>query len=146
MLRADRINRIKAERGKLVRGTLAINVVCLIRGEEDRLPALAQQQRHLGIAWVWASCSIHNQDDEIGVRYCHPRLILYRNVNHVALRRLHPTSVDEAEAEAVPVGDRDQSIACCPRAILHHGAALANESIEERTLPNVRPTDQRDER
>lgn len=43
VLRADWINRIKAERGKLVRGTLAINVVCLVGGKKDGFSALAQQ-------------------------------------------------------------------------------------------------------
>ena len=59
---------------------------------------------------------------------------------------MHPASVNETEAEAVPVGDCDQSIACCPCAILNHGAALANETIEERTLPNVRAANQCNER
>jgi hypothetical protein len=100
--------------------------------------------RHLCIAWVWARRGIHHQYDEIGIGYSHARLILYLNVNHVTQRRLHPSRVNKPEAKTVPVGDCDQSITRRPCAILNDRAALANETVEERTLPNVWTTDQRD--
>jgi hypothetical protein len=113
-----------------VRCTLAINIVRLIRGEEDRLPTLAKQLSYLGVARVWAGRSIYHQDDEVRVGYGHARLILYCNVNDVALRRLHPPRVNESETETVPVSDCDQSIARSAGAILYNGTALSNEAIE----------------
>jgi hypothetical protein len=58
---------------------------------------------------------------------------------------LHASCIDDTEAHPIPLNDADQAIACSSGAILNDRTSLANETIEEGTLPNVRSPDQRDE-
>ena len=55
---------------------------------------------------------------------------------------LQPARVNDHEAAAVPLGDGVDAVTRRPRAILHHGLALADDAVEERALAHVRAADE----
>ena len=146
MLRAHRVDGVETERGKLMRCPFPVDVVRLVRDQQDRLAALANQPGNLGIARIRARRRIDHEEDEVRVGDRHLRLVLDGDIDHTALRGLHAAGVDDPKAHSIPIRDRDQAVAGCSGSILHHRPTLAHNAVEEGALPDVRSTDQGHER
>lgn len=59
---------------------------------------------------------------------------------------LESTRIDEAKAEVAPLDICLDAVACGSRLVLHDRAALSENAVEERRLPNIRATDDNDTR
>jgi hypothetical protein len=145
MLRTNRVDAIKAECRKLMSGTLTVNVVSLICNENDGFTATAEKLRHLCIGRVRPRRCINDKQDHIGRGDGNPRLVLHRNVNHIAMCGLDPSCVNEPEALPVPICLCDEAIARGASSILNNCTAVADDSVKERALTYIRPTDERNQ-
>ena len=143
VLRAHRVESIKPKDGELLSGAIAFNVVRLIRNQDDRLTAAAQQLRNLRVARVRTGGCINEEKDQVGGINRDARLILHSNLNRIANRGLHAPRINHAEAHPIPLNDADQSIAGRASAIFNDRTSFTNKSIEQGALSDIRATDQR---
>jgi hypothetical protein len=137
------VESIKPKDGELLSGAIAFNVVRLIRNQDDRLTAAAQQLRNLGVARVRTGGCINEEKDQVGGINRDARLILHSNLNRIANRGLHAPRINHAEAHPIPLNDADQSIAGRASAIFNDRTSFTNKSIEQGALSDIRATDQR---
>ena len=98
-------------------------------------------------AGVRPAGGVHHEHDHVGLADREARLFLHLDLDDAGdRRRVEPAGVDDDEPPAVPFGVAVEPVARGMCAILHDGRALADDSVEERGLANVRPADDGDDR
>jgi hypothetical protein len=137
------VQSIKPKDRELLGGSITINIVCLVRDENDRLAASTQQLCNFCVSRVRTSGCIHQEQNQVGSINRDARLILHPNLNWIAYGGLHAPRVDYAEALPIPLNDADESVTGRTSAILNNSPSLANKAIEECALANVRSPDER---
>jgi hypothetical protein len=122
------------------RSNILLTAALKARGFElDKILPKIQEQ-------IVASRRLGQSDDEVRAGHRNSCLVLHGDVNHITLRRLHPSSVYQAKLESVPLRNRDQPVPCCSSTIFNNCSSLTDETIKERALPNIRSPNERNER
>ncbi len=137
---------LEAEAMELARECFELGGVHLVGDDEHRLPRRAQQTRQLFIERRRARARIHDPEE-------HDRLVdgelgLPENVRRDEFLVVgHDTArVHEREAPPRPLRLAVDAVARDPRLVADDGTPLADQPVEERGLPHVRPPDNRHQR
>ncbi len=136
--RGDRVRLLPAERVELHALELALLVVGLVHGHDDRGRGAAQQLGRLGVGGGHAGRGVDHQHDHVGLVDREPGLLLDPGLDGVVRVDLEAAGVDEHEASSVPLGVAVQPVTGRPRAVLDDGRPRADDPVEERALADVR--------
>ena len=142
----DRVRLLPAERVELHALELALLVVGLVDGDEDRRGGAAQQLGRLGVGRRQARDRVDHEDDDVGLGDREAGLLLDAGLDRVVRVDLEAAGVDEHEPPAVPLGVAVQAVAGRPRAVLDDRRARPEDAVEERALADVRAADDGDDR
>ena len=146
MDRRDRHRPLEAERPELGGLELAPGVVALVDCEDDRGAGLAQQVRGLEVGRRRTGDRVDDEQDHVGLGDREAGLDLDGSLDRVVRVDLEAAGVHDEEAAAVPVAVAVQPVPRRARPVLHDRGPLADDPVEERRLPDVRTTDDRDDR
>ena len=87
---------------------------------------------------------VHHKDHDVGLVDGGLRLFAYGRL-HRALRIVESAGVDERELAAAPLDRRVDAIACRPGLVLDDRDPIADQTIEEGRLSDIRTADDGDE-
>jgi len=143
--RRHRVRLPQAQRPQLGGVGLQSLVVHLVRGQDHGLAGAAQHAHHLLVRGGRPDGGVHHEDD--GVRQFDRDLRLLGDAGLDALRVLLPaTGVHHEEPPPRPFGRVGHAVPGDAGDVLHHRLAAAEDPVDQRGLPHVRPTDDRDHR
>ena len=145
MRRRDRVGLLPAERVELGRLELALLVVGLVDGDDHRRRRPAEELGRFLVSGRHTDRGVDNEEDRVCLGDREAGLLLDLCLDRVVRVDLEPAGVDDDEASAVPLGVAVEAVAGRPRAILDDRGAPADDPVEERALPDVRPPDDRDD-
>jgi hypothetical protein len=121
-------------------------VVDLVRHHHPRPLRGTQHFGHVIVARMQASLGVDHEQEEIGfgdrLVNLAPDFELHRRARIVG----HAAGVDEPVGVPRPLGAREMPVACGPGLVGHDGRVVTHQSIEQRRLTDVRPSDQRNDR
>ena len=124
----------------------ALRIVDLVRDEEPGLPGVPQQLHEACVTRMEPGLRIHHQQHQVslGDRLLH--LALDRQVHREVRVLDDPAGVDEPEVATIPLGEREVAVTGRARFLAHDRVIIADDAVEERRLPDVGTSDQRDHR
>ena len=107
---------------------------------------LAQRLCDFQVHRVDAGFDIHDEQQHVAIGNRLLDLSTNRSIEGIGRSRHQSAGIDEPEAAAVPLCGREVSIARHARLRIHDRLAPADDPVEQRRLPDVRPADDRDRR
>jgi hypothetical protein len=123
----------------------ARRVVDLVRDEQERLAALAQQVDDARVARVRADLRVDDEQQQVRLVDRLAHLLPDLDVHRHALVVGEAAGVDEPERAPVPLDAAEMAVAGGPGLVAHDGRVLADEAVEERRLAHVGAADQGDD-
>ena len=146
MGRGDRIGLVPAEGVELGALELALLVVGLVDGHDDRRLGPSQDLGRLEVRRRHARHRIDDEDDDVRLGDGQPGLLLDACLDRVVRIEFEPARVDDHEPAAIPLRVAVQAVAGRPRAVLDDGGAAADDAVEERALADIGTADDGDDR
>ena len=144
VLGGNGMDRIDGEGVELGNAFPAFLRVHLVRGEEDRLPPLAQHPGDLLVEGEQPVAGVDQEDDQVGFVDRPQDLPADLRKEVVLLPARHvPPGVDEKEMATVVLHRLGDEVARDPRLVERDGAALPRHPVEQGGLPHVRTPHQR---
>ena len=141
MSRADRMCLLPAEGVELRGFELALVVVGLVGSHQNRGLCRPKEVGRFQVRRCQACDRVDHQDDDIGLADGQSCLLLDLLFDRVAGTNLQAAGIDHDEAATVPVGVAVDTVACRPGSIFDDGGPVADDSIEQRALADVRTAD-----
>ena len=118
----------------------------LVGDEEHRPVDVSQPVGDVAIGGGQAVLAVDNEEHDLRFRCGH----LYLGSHKLAVRQraVHeqPAGIDETESLAAPLDVSVDAVACRPGGLFDDRFASADDAVEKRRLPDVRPPDERNNR
>jgi hypothetical protein len=117
----------------------------LVCDEQHRAPRAPHDRGHVVVERRAAGLRVDDEDDDVGLARGRLRLVPRRLRDGVARGCfvVDPAGVDDAERAAAPLSERVEAVARHAGRVVDDGEAAADQTIEQRALPDVRPADDR---
>ena len=116
---------------EVVRERQVLRAVDLVRGDDDRDVAAAQDVRDLGVAGAHPGAGVDHEQRDLGVRQGFPRLVLDGDGERVLVVQVHAAGVDQRERPAVPVRRELLAVTRDPGALVDDGLPALGEPVDE---------------
>ena len=120
------------------------HAVAFVGRQHNRLAALLEHDRNVAVRSGQPRAHVAEEHDHVRRVDCDLRLQFHLRKDHVVGFRLDSARVDQNQFSAAPFGFAVNAVAGHAGRILHDGAPLADEFIEQRALADIRSADNRD--